>query len=186
MDKFNWFFDFDRYIIYKTWCYDSSVVYRMTTWTNEPAYICGWVSDVKTNIIFLKVQSNSHYSSAYNALRKAGLELDANARNGLEDSFGQMATQKMRFWNAVKGKDIKRFCASHCDQMEISVEELGHNRIFYIIWEPDKNKQPRIRGFKEFAHSRFELQITHAEIEKKLRTPVKWVAAKLFFDGGES
>ncbi|KAH6889623.1 hypothetical protein B0T10DRAFT_571594 [Thelonectria olida] len=179
MQSFNWFFDKDRYTVYKTFKHDSSVVYRMTTWTNLIAYTASWFTPTKVNVIFLKVQSNSLFPNAYDALSTAGLKLDPNSRNGLDDSVGKMAAQKAQFWNTVAGRDIKTFCAKNQDQLEIAVEEIGHLRIFYIVWEPDRGKQPRTGGFREFAAANFKAQLTHSEWEKALRGPIKWLGGQL-------
>lgn len=56
MSTFNWMFDKNRFTVYKTWRYDSSVVYRLTTWTNTAAYLGNLLRlGIKMNVIFLKV-----------------------------------------------------------------------------------------------------------------------------------
>ncbi|KAL5614140.1 hypothetical protein FOVSG1_003203 [Fusarium oxysporum f. sp. vasinfectum] len=185
MESFNWFFDKDRYTVYKTFKHDSSVVYRMTTWTNLIAYTASWVTPTKVNVIFLKVQGNTSFTDAYDALSRAGLKLDPNSRNGLDGSVGAMVSQKVQLWNTVNGKYIKTFCTKNLDQVEIAVEEIGHLRIFYIVWEPERSREPRTAGFREFAASNFKAQLTHAEWEKALRGPIKWFGKHLLELGSD-
>jgi hypothetical protein len=185
MDKFNWFFDKDRYTVYKTFKHDSSIVYRMTTWTNWIAYTASWLLPTKVNVVFLKVQSNTNFAAAYDALRSSGLTLDANARSGLDGNVKEMFGQKIQIWNTVAGGDIKSFCVRNMGQVYLAVEEVGHLRIFYAVWEPDVEKRPRTDGFQEFCAEKYQAQLTHAKWEKSLRGPVKWIAGKLLF-GGDS
>jgi hypothetical protein len=116
MEKFNWFFDKDRYTIYKTFKHDSSVVYRMTTWTDLTAYVASWITPTKVNV------SNTTYAGAYDALRSAGLKLDASVRNGLDDNVIEMLGQRIQVWNTVAGSDIKKFCARNMNQVDLAVE----------------------------------------------------------------
>jgi hypothetical protein len=180
MDKFNWFFDKDRYTVYKTWHHDSSVVYRLTTWTNLIAYASSFVTPTKVNIIFLKVQE-SGFSNAYEALRKSGLTLDANAKHGLDDNAITMGAQKIKMWNTTSGADIKEFCRKNQKQVSVAMEETGHMRIFYIVWEPEVAKEPRVEGFKEFCTEHFKAQLTFKEWNEGLKKPVKWLAGALVF-----
>ena len=182
MEKFNWLFDTDRFTLYKTWTYKSSVVYRFTTWTNVTAYVSSWILPTKINVIFFKVQKPS-FSTAYDALKSSGLELDADARTGLSNTPAGMLGQKVAFWETTAGSDIKAFCRKNLDQITIAMEEIGHLRIFLIVWEPQKGKPPVLEGLKEFATENLKAQITHAEWEKAVRAPFKAIGKAALLAG---
>ena len=182
MDKFNWLFGTDRFTLYKSWNHQSSTVYRFTTWTNVTAYLSSWILPTKTNIIFLKVQKPT-FSGAYDALKKAGLELDSDARSGLSNTPVGMLGQKIAFWQTTSGADIKAFCRRNLGQVSIAMEEIGHLRVFLTVWEPDKGKEHSLDGLKEFATENFKAQLTHAEWEKALRAPFKAIAKTALLAG---
>lgn len=175
MDKFTWFFPADRFTLYKTWKHNSSVIYRLTTWTNWAAYGLSWFTPTKVNVLFFKIQTQN-YIDAFDMLKAEGLELDASARTGLDDSVGSMVLQKGALWKTTPGGKIREFCKSNISQISVAMEEIGHLRIFLIVWEPDSSKNPTLDGFKEFAVEHFKAQLTHAEWEKALRAPFKKVA----------
>lgn len=182
MDKFNWLFDVDRFTLYKTWTQKSSVVYRFTTWTNLTAYLSSWISPAKINVIFLRVQKPS-FTSSYDALKSAGLELDPDARTGLSNTPAGMVGQKIAMWQTTAGSDIKSFCRNNSEHIAIAMEEIGHLRVFLIEWEPDLEKKPTLEGLKEFAVDNFKAQLTHAEWEQAMRAPFKAVGKAILLAG---
>jgi hypothetical protein len=171
MEKLNWTFPIDRFVLYKTWNHDSSVVYRFTTWTNAIAYPSSFVTPAKSSIIFLKVQEST-YAKAYSKLKGAGLEIDRAAEKGISDNVGTMVGQKIAFWKTTGGKSIKTFLRANIDRIEIVVEEIGPYRIFLIVWEPDKG-EPRLQGLKEFSLEHFKAQLTLAQWTEALQKPFK-------------
>ncbi|KAG9251966.1 uncharacterized protein F5Z01DRAFT_691544 [Emericellopsis atlantica] len=185
MDKFNWLFGVDRFTLYKTWTHQSSVVYRFTTWTNMTAYLSSYILPTKENVIFLRVQKPS-FSSSYDALKAAGLELDPDARTGLANTLAGMLGQKLAFWETTAGSDIKTFCRDHLDHIAIAMEEIGHLRLFLIVWEPDHEKKATLEGLKEFAIENFKAQLTQAEWEQAMRASFKAVAKASLLAGFES
>jgi len=130
---------------------------------------------VKTNVIFLKVQKPG-FVSAYDALERAGLELDPAARDGLSNTVGSMPVQKAAFWQTTSGNDIMRFCRRNAKNLEVGMQEVGHMRIFTIIWSPDGGKI-RKENMDEFIEENFRLQLTHARagVEGKIIDSVVWV-----------
>ncbi|CAA7269329.1 unnamed protein product [Cyclocybe aegerita] len=185
MNSFNWMFDKDRFTLYKTWKHDSSVVYRMTTWTNTTAYFASFILPVKTNIIFLKVQEPT-FEAAYDTLKNAGVELDPAARAGFDNSIGRMAVQKVAFWQTVSGKGIMEFCRRNAKNVEVGIQEVGNQRIFTIVWAP-KGERVRKEDMDAFIGDNFRLQLTHAKLglEKKALDAIVWIAKSvLLADAG--
>ncbi|KAL5692949.1 hypothetical protein EMGR_005498 [Emarellia grisea] len=123
---------FDRFIVYKTWKHDDSVIYHLATWTNITAYFTNLLfPSCKVTVIFLKVQL-PEYPDAFNALGDEGVELSDNVKYGLDDDIGTELKQKIEMWNSVSSADIKQFCDKHIDQVEVGIQEAGYFRIHQV------------------------------------------------------
>lgn len=132
MSTFKWMFDKDRLTVYKTWRRDSSVAYRLTTWTNTMAHLGNLLRlGVKTNVIFLKVQKPG-FIPAYDALKRAGLKLDPATRDGLSNTVGSMAVQKAAFWQTTSGNDIMGFCRRNAKSECRNWAIRGSSRLFEL------------------------------------------------------
>lgn len=142
---------FDRFIVYKTWKHDDSVIYHLATWTNITAYFTNLLfPSCKVTVIFLKVQL-PEYPDAFNALGDEGVELSDNVKYGLDDDIGTELKQKIEMWNSVSSADIKQFCDKHIDQVEVGIQEAGYFRIVTVVWEPEKGSLPRIAGMHKLS-----------------------------------
>jgi len=154
----------DNFTLYKTWLHDRSVIYRFTTWTNVTSWLGNTLGfNVKTSVIFLKVQ-DTYMAAAYDALKREGIVLDPTVReNGLNDSLGTMAVQKAKLiFGTTSGKDILAMCKKHVTTGKVSVEvrEEGYIRLYTIVFSPNGTKL-RGRDMKDFVDKNFAMQIGH-------------------------
>lgn len=120
------------------------------------AHTASWLTPTKVNVIFLKVQTSATFPDAYDAISEADLALDESTKNGLDGNVAQVAARKLKLWDTISGGDIK-------DQISLDVEEVGHLRMFYIVWEPDRTKKPRTDGFRELTAANFKAQVAGSQ-----------------------
>ncbi|KAB8205564.1 hypothetical protein BDV34DRAFT_225229 [Aspergillus parasiticus] len=183
MDNFTPTFGYDRFIVYKTWSYDVSIIYQMTTWTDITAYGLSWFSQAKLNVLFLKVQLPT-FQEAYDRLSTSGVELDPDIRSGLNHDIETMISQKVCLWKAVSGDSIKSFCRANSRDIIVSPPEVvGHLRIFTIVWAPQSNDRPKLEGMRAFIQENFAWQLWESQVESVIRKPIQWfgrTAARIF------
>ncbi|KAL3447806.1 hypothetical protein BJX65DRAFT_276742 [Aspergillus insuetus] len=183
MDNFTPTFGCDRFIVYRTWIYESSIIYQMTTWTDITAYGLSWFSPTKLNVIFLKVQLPS-FQEAYDKLSTSGVELDPDIRNGLNHDLETIISQKIAMWKTIPGDSIKSLCRAYSSDIIVAPPEVvGHLRIFTIIWAPQDNDRPTLEGMPGFIHENFAWQLWESKAESVARKPIQWfgrTAARMF------
>jgi hypothetical protein len=176
---------FDRFIVYKTWKHDDSVIYHLATWTNITAYFTNLLfPSCKVTVIFLKVQL-PEYPDAFNALGDEGVELSDNVKYGLDDDIGTELKQKIEMWNSVSSADIKQFCDKHIDQVEVGIQEAGYFRIVTVVWEPEKGSLPRIAGMHKFIENNW-IWKKESEAEEVLRMPFRFITNAALVGGAET
>lgn len=179
MDSLNLLFTLDRFCAMKTWRHDDSIVYRFNTIGAETSWAMNWVfPPCKANNIFLKVQNSPSFESAYDQLATAGLDIDPDARKGLSNTLLGMLGQRIAIWESNSGESFKDFFRRNLNDIRIGMQEVGHMRIFIIVWSPRGASAEAVRSddMNAFIREHFRAQLTQADWESYLRTPVKWIA----------
>ena len=147
MSTFNCMFDKDRFTVYKTWGHNPSVVYRLTTWTNTMPWQllaagcqdeCYFLESPEARIRFRLRRPQARTPRA-----------PAGSTRWVIQYCRVHAVQKAALWQTTSGDDIVHFCRRNAKNLEVGVQEVGHQRIFMIIWAPHGGKL----GRKTWMHS---------------------------------
>ncbi|KAM5343510.1 hypothetical protein ACJ41O_012047 [Fusarium nematophilum] len=137
----------DEFVYYGSWKEDNSIVYRITTNTASVNKILSFVTPIKANYVFLKIQLPTP-DEAYSALKDK-----APGAMLPPDDFKQALGDKNFFtakpWTPFLGSFIRTFVQRAEDKILIEKREYNTIRIYTIVWAPG-GEDCRLEGMQQF------------------------------------
>ncbi|KAH7176854.1 hypothetical protein EDB81DRAFT_898316 [Dactylonectria macrodidyma] len=141
----------DAFVYYESWSEDNSIVYRITTNTASINKLCSYLTPIKANYVFLKVQLPTP-NGAYVALKE-------NAPSAMlpPDDFRQALADKnfvtaSPISKAFEGSYIRTFVERNEDKILIERREYKTMRVYTIVWAPN-GEECRLKGMNQFIQS---------------------------------